>query len=210
MTGLYTITQVASGRHYIGSSMNVERRMMNHRTLLRSGKHENERLQFSWNKHGESAFDFSALEEVPAETLLSREQAYLDAFFDDLYNLSRVAGVPPNMRGVQHSPAHRANIGAATKRRMAAHPVERNRLADLTRGRPQSVEHRAKISRARTGVSLSAETRAKIARAGVGRKHTEETRAKMRASALGHPVTAETITKIGATRRARGSYKRVA
>jgi group I intron endonuclease len=202
ISGIYAITHRATNRHYVGSSTHVMRRLMNHRTLLRRGAHENPRLQFAWNKHGEVSFDFDLLEEVDEVNLLASEQRYLDAFFEQLYNLSRVAGKPPSPRGVPKSPEHRAKIAEGNRgkvfteeRRANLSAAQARRMADPAR--------RVKQGLTRKGVPLSPEHRAKVAGVWKGRRHTPESRAKIRASALGHGCSAETRAKIGAATRAR-------
>lgn len=61
-SGVYAIIHTGTGRAYIGSSKNILVRCQNHRSSLRSRKHHNPHLQNAWNKYGESAFQFTALE----------------------------------------------------------------------------------------------------------------------------------------------------
>ena len=49
---------------YVGTSVNVIRRWKKHKTDLRSNYHVNMYLQNSWNKYGESSFEFHLLETV--------------------------------------------------------------------------------------------------------------------------------------------------
>lgn len=54
--GVYAIINKANGRAYIGSSVNIRRRIEWHKTLLRANKHSNKNLAADWNQHGEPAF----------------------------------------------------------------------------------------------------------------------------------------------------------
>lgn len=74
-SGIYRITCVPTGNHYIGSSIHIEERWRQHRTEMRGGYHSNPHLQRSWNKYGEPAFTFVVLEECSdsRSVLLSRE-----------------------------------------------------------------------------------------------------------------------------------------
>lgn len=74
MTGIYEIVHVASGRAYIGSSDDTNRRLLAHRALLRRGVHENVWLQRTWSRDGDGAFEFRTIEEHALEGLREREE----------------------------------------------------------------------------------------------------------------------------------------
>ena len=86
--GIYKITNLENKKFYIGSSKNISQRWAKHKALLRHDKHENPKLQSSWNKYGEENFKFEILEECDLENLLIREQYYLDTllFAQDYVN----------------------------------------------------------------------------------------------------------------------------
>jgi group I intron endonuclease len=76
--GIYQILCRVTGKCYVGSSRNIEKRWTAHRYSLRAGKNGCWRLQLSWTKHGEDAFQFSILEECLTSQLFTREQFYID------------------------------------------------------------------------------------------------------------------------------------
>lgn len=78
ISGIYKIICVCNGRFYIGSSGNLRKRFTAHRAALRQNKHKALRMQNSWNKYGEDAFLFEVLERCPNESLMIREQFYID------------------------------------------------------------------------------------------------------------------------------------
>jgi group I intron endonuclease len=82
--GIYRIRCRVTGKRYIGSSRNIERRWTAHRTLLRGGKYGCWRLQLAWTKHGEDAFQFLILEECAPDQLFAREQFYIDKLRPEL------------------------------------------------------------------------------------------------------------------------------
>ncbi len=86
-SGIYCILNLNNNKRYIGSSNNIRKRLWKHRSLLRHCKHENDKLQNSWNKHGEDCFEFSILETCAMEFLLEREQYYLDTLHPE-YNIA--------------------------------------------------------------------------------------------------------------------------
>lgn len=81
MEGIYCIEHIESGRKYYGSSMNVIKRLKQHRTDLVKQKHHNIQLQRAIDKHGISNFKFYLIEETQFNNrplLLKLEQNYLD------------------------------------------------------------------------------------------------------------------------------------
>ncbi len=77
--GIYAIMNCVNEKVYIGSAVDIKKRWIRHVHRLRLGTHTNPVLQATWNKHGESSFDFIILEEVPDRIwLLLREQLWLN------------------------------------------------------------------------------------------------------------------------------------
>ena len=54
--GIYRILNTINNKFYIGSSVNLRKRLYEHRRLLRLGKHENYHLQNAFTKYGEENF----------------------------------------------------------------------------------------------------------------------------------------------------------
>lgn len=79
-SGIYKITNTINGKFYVGSSKDIDWRWYCHRHYLETGKHNNPKLQHSWNKHGSISFIFEVIEDTisDSKTLLEREQYYLD------------------------------------------------------------------------------------------------------------------------------------
>lgn len=76
-SGIYQIYNKLTDKRYIGSSINIPRRLAQHRWYLRNNKHHNKHLQSAWNKYGESEFIFEALEYCEPELLLKTEHDYI-------------------------------------------------------------------------------------------------------------------------------------
>lgn len=49
--GIYSITNTANGKCYVGQSVSITRRWDMHKSCLRRGIHQNAHLQRSWDKH---------------------------------------------------------------------------------------------------------------------------------------------------------------
>jgi len=60
--GIYRIINQSTGKSYIGQSINLRKRKIQHFSNLKCGKHENDYLQKGYNKYGLDAFTFSILE----------------------------------------------------------------------------------------------------------------------------------------------------
>ncbi|MGL4426053.1 MAG: GIY-YIG nuclease family protein [Cetobacterium sp.] len=96
--GIYSIVNLKNKKIYIGSSKHVEGRWSQHHSELRGGYHPNKHLQNSWNKYGEELFSFELMEETNIESLLSREQSYIDLFYDGskkCFNANPTSTIPP-------------------------------------------------------------------------------------------------------------------
>ena len=124
--GVYQILSVISGRSYVGSSQNIEKRLVWHRHILRKGRHHSAALQAAWRKHGEENFSYSILEECSKEDLAVAEKSWMDklgALAPSGYN------VCPNtdgIRGYTHSEITKQKMSEAAKR-VASDPEERKR-----------------------------------------------------------------------------------
>jgi group I intron endonuclease len=88
-SGIYRIT--VNGKTYIGSALNLFGRKGRHLYDLRRGKHGNKKLQNAYNKYGEKSFIFSIIEYVNKESLISKEQHYID-LEKPFYNVCKVDG----------------------------------------------------------------------------------------------------------------------
>lgn len=173
VSGIYEIRNVINGNVYVGSSVDVGRRLKEHFSKLRLGSHYNSHLQRAYNKYGHDSFSWSIIELVPdASRLIATEQIHIDNR-NPAYNICRVAGHPG---GLRHSEATRAKISAARLgagngmygrthtseaiARIAAASASRKddpeTLLALAKGRgwnkgiPFSVESRAKMSAAKS------------------------------------------------------------
>lgn len=154
--GIYEIVNGITGRRYIGSAVNLRKRLVSHLRLLRQGRHYNSSLQGAWNKSGGESFTFRPLMFCTRGDLRSFEQSVLDYWnrtdWKLLYNfahdaLAPMTGVPSPMTGRTHTPESRLKMSISN------------------RGRQKSAEHRAKIGAAHVGMKRSPETCARISAA---------------------------------------------
>jgi len=112
ISGIYQITCRATGKRYVGSSVNVGARWSQHRHSLKRGNHVNQKLQACWSKYGADQFRFEVLEECAPELLMATEQGWLDREKPEL-NINPNADAP--MRALKHRPETIARISATLK-----------------------------------------------------------------------------------------------
>lgn len=110
--GVYQISHVGTGKLYIGSSANMQKRRGEHFSRLRKNRHANQRLQRAFNKYGEEAFEWTVLLLVPSVALLvPTEQSFID-LHNPFYNICRIAGTS---LGRRHTDIARHKISTARK-----------------------------------------------------------------------------------------------
>jgi len=211
MIGVYEIVNQCDGEEttYVGSSIDIERRWEQHRSLLGRRKHHCIYLQNAWNKYGEDAFSFNVLKEVDADQCLPAEQEYLDSYLDkgNCYNIKHeVAGGPLTEE-------HRLAISKACTGRVRTKEHQR-KLNEAHKGKKFSLETRRKMSRSHkgqvpwcTGQHLTAEHKRNLSESLKGRlgpmkgkRHTDEAKRKMSEKHRGMKPSLETRRKMSKTR----------
>lgn len=111
------IRNLKNNMWYVGSSNDISRRFKEHKCDTNIDKFHN-----ALRCHGAENFEVEAIEECPddAETLRSREQAYLDIAFrtpEYIYNTNPLADRPPNWKGRKRGPQSKEHIAKLSKKR---------------------------------------------------------------------------------------------
>jgi group I intron endonuclease len=91
MQGIYKITNKLNKRYYVGSSVDIQERLNTHLWALKNNRHENPKLQHSWNKHGEHSFTTETVEEFVGtyNDLLLLEDTYLEKLPKNTFNIRK-------------------------------------------------------------------------------------------------------------------------
>jgi len=94
--GVYSIRNKVNGHVYVGSAISLSRRFSEHLRMLHRNDHDNEHLQRSWNKYGDSNFTFNIERFCQESDLVRYEQEYIDTYrdkigWDNMYNMNPVA-----------------------------------------------------------------------------------------------------------------------
>lgn len=93
-SGIYKIKNLINNKVYIGSSVDIHKRLVNHKYKLRKNIHDNIYLQSSYNKYKKENFTFEILENCFIENLVEKENYYINLYNsinpDKGYNLTLV------------------------------------------------------------------------------------------------------------------------
>lgn len=204
-SGVYRIVHSPTGREYIGSAKSLRSRAAIHRHGLKTGKHHNKHLLNAVKKYGISQFYFEVVEITQQESLISREQFYID-LKKPAFNVCRIAG---SVLGRKHREETRRAI---SRSHMGKKHIEETKelIRKIVTGRKHTDESRRKMSilvRAR-GVEWIEKMRDLAMRrtdkwqfCPKGIKVSDSTRAKISKSLLGHPVSKETRRKMSKAKR---------
>lgn len=207
LTGVYSITNTANGKVYVGScALHIPARWNQHRCLLRKGTHTNKHLQTSWLKYGESSFCFEVLELWDADMCTAMEQYWINLLRTDSpafgYNMKPVCG---SQLGFRHTDEAKQRISAhsaswerssehinALQAGLAAY-IEAN--GHPAKGCVRTKEHLESLRMAnlgnQNGKKLKGVVRSEEFKAKLRKPKSEATKAKMR----GRVVSAETRSK---------------
>ena len=208
LSAVYAIKNLDNGKVYVGSAVNLKRRIGDHLRDLTKGEqggeaegHHSIKLQRAWNLHGGDRFTLIVLEEVEVPNLLHREQHWMDKLkcVKHGYNIYPTAGsalgvkhrpevrqaMSRQRRGRKYSPESRKRMGKAQRERFAEAPMgeaTKRRIGKAQRERfaeaPMSEAYKRRISAALKGRPVPSSTRNKLSRALKGRVITEEWRIK--------------------------------
>lgn len=80
MIGIYMIHNKINNKVYIGQTVDIDNRWMQHRSRLRCQNHENKHLQAAYNLYGEDAFEYVLLEECERNELNEKEIFYIQYY----------------------------------------------------------------------------------------------------------------------------------
>ena len=157
MIGIYKITNKINGKSYVGKSINIERRIAEHKCI----NHEtNKSLKFAYKKYGLDNFEFEILEQCLEEELNEKE----------IYYIQKIKPEYNRTTGGDGSPSHK--ISNKTRQILVEKGKEfwnrlseeqkNNIIKNNLKGRP-------------IGHDVSSETREKLRQSNLGKKQSKLT-----------------------------------
>ena len=93
MIGIYAIRNIKNNKRYIGQSLHIHKRFIQHKYSLDKQVHFNEHLQNAWNLYGADNFVFEVLEECNSCDLNDKETFWKLHFDPNTYNLGNTGNV---------------------------------------------------------------------------------------------------------------------
>jgi group I intron endonuclease len=95
-TGIYKIINIITGKVYVGSAVDIDKRWGEHLRRLNKNNHHSITLQRSFNKHSINSFNFEIIEECLVDLLIEKEQYWINHLdsYRKGYNCSPTAGSP--------------------------------------------------------------------------------------------------------------------
>jgi group I intron endonuclease len=179
MGTIYKIENTVNGKCYFGQTINKpEKRKNDHFTRLKKGNHGNKHLQYSWNKHGETAFTFAIISDSEADSQLDGLEKQLIEIFQTMN---------PKF-------GYNKESGGNSNKKISPESIEKNRQSRLryfanggeapNKGVPHSKESIEKMKQNRKGKSSN-----------TGIPHSKETKAKI-SEAKRNRTTSATMTSI--------------
>lgn len=188
LSGIYEIRNRLSGKSYIGSAKRIKDRWNIHASSLRSNKHQNKHLQYSFNKgieylSHEDFIEFHVVEIMQSsskEERLGRETYWIEKAIEiygreNIYNMR----LDPNKENKEWS----SNPKKTREKMSAAHRSKK--LSEDTKRRI-SVSKKGIPNTKAIGVPRSEVTKHRISKANSGKRRSDEAKKRMREASSGH------------------------
>lgn len=174
LCGIYSITHKVSGRKYIGSSVDIYKRFIQHKSD--SKKRAFTCFSRALLEYGLDAFEFSVVEECEPSQLLDREKFYINLFNTASEGGFNTRANPVAYYGLRHSPAtrERMRIARTGLKRGPMPQAVKDKISAAHKGKKMSESFKMKLRESMTGKKASLETRLKMSAAMRGRKWTPE------------------------------------
>lgn len=179
-SGIYCLLNLHNNKFYIGSSVNLSKRVWEHFYALKKGTHYNNHLQRSYDKYSKYFVGF-VLEEIEEDKLIEREQYWIDTM--DASNHEIGYNILPSAYSFK---GHK--FSDKTKRKMSElksgenhynfgkslSETTKQRISDGNKGKVRSEEAKEKLRQVNTGKTLSDEHKEKISQSMKNHTFTKE------------------------------------
>lgn len=173
-SGIYKIISLINNKVYIGSSSNIENRIIYHLQDFKRENHHNQHLQNTYNKYGKENLQFEVIELCDLKDCYIKE-IYWSNFFDSF------------------NPEKGYNIGV-----ISANGIKSGSLSNETK---EKMYKTRKENAEKKGYYHSEETKRKIGIKSKGRKHTPQTIKKIKDKLKYKKLSKEVSKKIVDSRK---------
>lgn len=156
MVGIYKITNLINNKVYIGQSVNIKKRIADHKYELNANHHCNSHLQNSYNKYRKDAFEFNIICECE-ESELDELECYYIKYYDSTNRLNgynKESGGSLNKHISEETRQNMRENRQGEKAHMFGkkHSEEtKAKMRQIALGRVLSEEHKKKLSDAHKG-----------------------------------------------------------
>jgi group I intron endonuclease len=163
ISGVYAfVNELDGGRAYVGSSIDLIKRLAHHRYCLEQGRHKNYKLQKAWDEFGSAAFRVKILlssELISEEDLRSEEQKLISSMRTHLeefgYNIHQLVDRPTGIKRTEQS---KARMSGTKKKLYQESPEFREHLKELGRKTGNNPEHQRKAAEAFAKMAATSES----------------------------------------------------
>lgn len=164
VSGIYCFENKVNGKKYIGKSINLKKRILDHINSLRRNKDDCTYLQNAWNKHGEESFFVYIVDECDSGILLEYEKYYISEFKTKRPNGYNLTDGGDGSHGFKHSEETKTKISGIRREyyKNNPHPAF---------GKNVNEETRERISKSLSGRKLSDEMKNKLSQSHSGENH---------------------------------------
>lgn len=134
-SGIYMWTNKLNGKNYVGSSVDLRRRLLEYYNLNRMLNEKSMPINLALLKYGYTNFSFTILEVCDKDSLMSREKHFFEVYSPE-YNILKTPGSPSRGSGWTHSEATIESMRIAASNKFKS-PVF---LTKFSKAQPTGIE----------------------------------------------------------------------
>ena len=204
-SGIYRITNVVSGKFYVGSAVSIYKRLASHRKRLLDGTHHNKHMLSACEKYGIAVFEFSVLEYVEdPDRLIEREQHWIDSLRAVEVGYNKRPHTSSNLGMTLSEDTRRKMSESRIGKRLVWSEEAKSNYREMRKTYRLPEESRKKMSdtkKSRPPTQAQLDARKNAGEKNRGRRHKPETIAKMVEWNTGRKMPVGTGAKISAAKK---------
>ena len=134
-SGIYMWTNKLNGKNYVGSSVDLRRRLLEYYNVNRILNEKSMPINVALLKYGYTNFTLTILEICDKDSLMSREKHFFEVYSPE-YNILKTPGSPSRGSGWTHSEATIESMRIAASKTFKSEEF----LTKLSKGQPSGIE----------------------------------------------------------------------